>query len=419
MRTSTSRLLTIAFCAASAACSFLVPSCLAAPAGQQNQQAAAGPGAVSRHVGAIKAISGTEITLTPDSGADVKLTVQPATRILRVAPGEKDLKNAIPIQLQDLQVGDRILVAGKTADDNSVAASTVVVMKHSDVQALHQQELQDWQKRGVGGVVSAVNPAAATVTISSTTFSGKKTIVVHVSKATVIRRYAPDSVKFDDAKPSALQEIQTGDQIRARGDRDADGTEVTAEEIVSGSFRNIAGTVESVDASSSTLSVHDLLSKKTVLVKITADSQLRHFTPETAQRVAMRLKGAALGGAGSASSNSGPDKAAQTVNPQTASAQNANPEGAAAGGSGAGWHGGGGAPDLQQMLSRLPEAQLADLHKGDAVIILSTEGTSGVGTAITLLSGVEPILQAAPNASSAAMLAPWTMGAPAGDAGGP
>jgi co-chaperonin GroES (HSP10) len=394
---------------------------LAAPAGQQNQQAATGPGAVSRRLGAIKAISGTEVTLTPDTGGDVKITVQPATRILRVAPGEKDLKNATPIQLQDLQVGDRILVAGKTADDNSVAASTVVVMKSSDVQALHQQELQDWQKRGVGGVVSAVDPAAGTVTISATTFSGKKTIVVHVSKGTVIRRYALDSVKFDDAKSSTLHEIQPGDQVRARGDRNADGTELTAEEIVSGTFRNIAGTVNSVDASSSTLSVHDLLSNKTVLVKITADSQLRHFPPEMAQRFAMRLKGAALGGAPGASSNSGPAMGRQTTNAQTTNAQSAHPDGPAGGaasGSGAALRSGG-APDFQQMLSRLPEAPLADLHKGDAVIILSTEGTGGVGTAITLLSGVEPILQAAPSASSAALLTPWTMSAPAGDAGGP
>jgi hypothetical protein len=411
----------IAFCMAIAACFHFVPSCFAVPAGLQNQQATAGPGAVSRRAGAVKAINGTEITLTPDSGADVKITLQPATRILRVAPGEKDPKKATPIQLQDLQVGDRILVVGRIADDNSVAVSTVFVMKSSDVQALHQQELQDWQKRGIGGVVSAVDAAAGTVTVSATTFAGKKTIVIHASKSTVIRRYTPDSVQFDDAKPSTLQEIQSGDQVRARGDKNADGTEVTAEEIVSGTFRNIAGTVNSVDASSSTLSVHDLLSNKTVLVKITADSQLRHFPPDAAQRVAMRLKGTASGSASSASSNSGSAAGGQAMSPQGTTSETAHPEGAA-GGSGAGWHAGGGgagAPDFQQMLSRLPQAPLADLHKGDAVIILSTEGTSGVGTAITLLSGVEPILRAAPNASSAALLTPWTMGAPAGDAGGP
>jgi len=75
----------------------------------------------------------------------------------------------------------------------------------------------------------------------------------------------------------------------------------------------------------------------------------------------------------------------------------------------------GGAPDLQQILSRMPAATLADLHKGDAVMIVATSG----GTAITLLSGVEPILQAAPSgASQAMMLTPWNLGGGApGDAG--
>ena len=116
------------------------------------------------------------------------------------------------------------------------------------------------------GSRTAVDAHAGTVTI---TVSGKN-VVLHTSKTTVIRRYAPDSVKFDDAKPEHIAEIHPGDQVRARGERSADGGELAADEIVSGTFRNIAGTVNSVDASSSTLTVHDLLSKKNVTVKITA-----------------------------------------------------------------------------------------------------------------------------------------------------
>jgi len=73
------------------------------------------------------------------------------------------------------------------------------------------------------------------------------------------------------------------------------------------------------------------------------------------------------------------------------------------------------------MLSRMPATTLAEmnLQKGDAVIILATEGTATTPhTAITLLSGVEPILQAAPSASQAMMLTPWNLGggSPGGDA---
>jgi hypothetical protein len=418
MNATANRVLTIAFCTASAASLCLVPSyaasSYAAPAGGQAQQAPATTNA-NRRIGAIKTINGTAITLTQDSGPDLSVTLQPTTRILRIAPGEKDLKNATPIQLQDLQVGDRVLVAGKAADDNlSLTASTVVVMKHSDLEARHQQDLQDWQKRGVDGLAKAVDPAAGTVTISVR----NKDVIIHATATTVIRRYAPESVKFDDAKPGTLQQIHPGDQVRARGDRSADGSQLTAEEIVSGSFPGIAGTIESVDASSSTLSVLDLLSKKTVVIKVTPDSQLRHLPPEMAQMIATRLKAVAAGAAtGGESGSASMTKAnGQTANPAS------SPAGTTAGGT-AGGNGGtarpGGPPDVQRMLSRAPAAALTDLHKGDAVIILSTEGTAGVGTVITLVSGVDPILQAAPSASSAALLTPWSMSAPSGDAGGP
>src|SRR5208337_4715940 len=117
-----------------------------------------------------------------------------------------------------------------------------------------------------------------------------------VTKDTDLRRYAPDSVKFDEAKPTTLDQIKPGDQLRARGTRNEDGSEFTAEGIVSGAFRNIAGTISSIDASQNTISVMDLKTKKPVLVKFTADSQLRKLPPMMAQRIAVRLKGGEAGG---------------------------------------------------------------------------------------------------------------------------
>jgi hypothetical protein len=409
-------------------------------------QAQTAPAAPSvRHIGAIKAISGTSITLTPDSGPEVNVVVQPTTRLLRIAPGEKNLKNATPLQLQDLQVGDRILVGGQASDDaKSVAASTIVVMARTDLEAHHQQELQDWQKRGIGGLVSAADPAAGTVTISVSNLMGKKSIVIHTTKDTVIRRYAPDSVKFEDAKTSSLQQIQPGDQLRARGDRIADGTELNAEEIVTGVFRNIVGTINSVDATSGDVSVQDVLTKKAVMVKVAGTSELHKLPPETAQRFAMRLKGASgiaglPGGGGAGSGGASAGAAGSGANPPASATGGAaantpsNAQGApAAGSAGGAWRGGNGAgaggaagagtrpaggSDFQQMLSHTPAVAVADLHKGDAVVILATEGTPTIpSTVITLVGGVEAILQAAPSASQAMMLAPWSLGgAPAGE----
>jgi hypothetical protein len=391
-------------------------------------QETSGQISAKRVIGAIKAINGSTINVAPDSGAEVTVTINAtATHIRRIAPGEKDLKNATTLQLQDLQVGDRILVAGKASDDGkSLAASTIVVMKRSDVEAKQEQERQDWQKRGLGGSVCAMDTSAGTVTISVTGAckTATKTVAVKMSKSTVFRRYAPNSVKFDDAKPSTLPEIHTGDQLRARGERSADGSELNAEEIVTGTFPYVEGTVNSVDASSGTISVQDLLTKKPVQIKITSDSQLHKLPPEMAQRMAIRLKAAAAGagaGASAGQAGSASSGAAGGGGQQSAShggAQSGSfPAGATAGGTGGGMRQGG-APDLNQMLARTPVATLADLNKGDAVVILATEGSpTAPSIAITLVTGVEPILRASPSAGQAMMLAPWSLGGPAGDAG--
>src|SRR5579864_1374170 len=139
-------------------------SALAAAIPQTQQPA---QNAAKQVIGAIQAINGSTITLKPDTGADVSVAVQGTVRVLRVAPGQTDLKTATPIQLSDLQVGDRILVRGTpSADAQSLSPSLIVAMKRSDVEAKQQQEREDWQKRGTGGLVSAVDASAGTITLS-------------------------------------------------------------------------------------------------------------------------------------------------------------------------------------------------------------------------------------------------------------
>jgi len=356
---------------------------------------------LQRAVGSIKAITDNGITLASDSGEEIKVTLQDSARILRVAPGEKDLKNATPVQKQDLQVGDRILVRGKAgADTHSISAAAVIVMKQADVAGKRQQEREDWQKRGLGGLVTAVDASSATITISMMSFSGNKSVAIHTTKDTVLRRYAPNSVKFDEAKVAPLDQIKVGDQLRARGTKNADATELAAEEVVSGSFRNLAGQITAVDPAANTLTLKDALSKQTVVVRVTGDAQLRKLPPEFAQRIAMRLKGGmAAGIPGAGAAVGGGDRPRGQGAGQFPSA----------GGGGMGGRGGG-PPDIQQILNRMPPASLTDLQKGDVVMIVSTEGDgAGAVTAITLLAGVEAILTAAPNASQAMMLSPWSL----------
>jgi hypothetical protein len=375
-----------------------------------------------RALGTVKAVTDKSVTLAPDSGSEMTILIQDGTKIVRAAPGEKDIKQATPITLSDLQVGDRIFVRGKTDQDGkSVDAASVIAMAKTDVAAKQASDRAEWQKHGLGGIVSAVDPATSTITISVTVAGEKKNVAIHISKTTVLRRYAPDSVKFDDAKLSSLDKVQVGDQLLARGTRNADGSELSADEVVSGTFRNIAGTVSSLNAAAGTLVVQDLDTKKPVTVKVTADSEVRKLPPAVAQRIAARLKGETpTAGRGATPSGSGAAPSAQRGTDSAAASAGNRTGNDAGNGSGAGRSGGQGGGDLQQLIGRMPAASLSDLQKGDAVIVVTTGGMEGGAvTAIILLAGVEPILQGSPKGGQS-ILQPWTLGgAPGGDAGTP
>ena len=366
----------------------------------QAQEAQPGAAAAVRKVGTVKSITGNTLVVKPDSGADANVTVADSTRILRVATGQTDLKSATPMQLSEVQAGDRVLVRGApgSAADPLVAA-TIVVIKATDVSQKQQQQLQDWQRRGAGGIVTAVDAASGSITVASTP---TVSYVVKTSPSTGFLRYAADSIKFSDATKGSFDQIKAGDQLRARGNRSADGKEVAAEEVISGTFRNIAGTVAGIDTANSTVTVKDILAKKTVVVKLTAESQMRKLPAQLAQRIAFVLKGSAPGAPGSG-------------NPPAAGSGGNSP----GGGPGAGGQRPGGQPDFQQMINRLPAVTLADLQKEDAVMIVSTTGTGASEvTAITLLSGVEQILTASPNGmGAAALLSGWNLSAPGGEGG--
>jgi co-chaperonin GroES (HSP10) len=381
-------------------CLSLAPRSLAASEPAQETQPSASAGTVAKPVGTVKAVSGNVITLATDAGSTVNVMIQDSTRLVRIAPGQKDLKDAAPAQVQDVQVGDRILARGTSSDDGkSVVASSVVLIKAADVTAKQDRDREDWQKRGVGGLVSKVDAGSGTISLSAPSGSESKAVAVHVSQNTIFRRYSPDSVKFDDAKPGTLDQITAGDQLRARGVRSADGSEVAAEEIVSGTFRNIAGTVAATDAGNNTVTVMDLATKKPLTLRIATDSQLRKLPIPVAQRIALRLRGESPNG--TAGSGTPPAPAGQ------------GPP------SGNGGSRPGGPPDFQHMLKRKTAVALSDLQKGDAVMIVATQGSASTQpTAITLLSGVEPILSASPNSNKAAMLlSPWNLGGGGGDAG--
>lgn len=323
-----------------------------------------------------------QITLKTDAGAEVAVSLEAKATFRRIAPGETSMANAATIALADIHAGDRVLARGKSAEDQkSIAATIIVVMSQSDIAGKQAAERADWDRRGATGIVTAVS--ADSVTINVRTLQGVTPMTITPAPNAIVRRYAPDSVKFADAKPSSLADIKKGDQVRARGAKTPDGSAMTAEEIVSGQFKMIAGLVVSVDAQQNLIRIRNIETKKDMTVKIIADSSAKKLPPPLALTIANRLHGVADAPAG----GRGPGGAIA----------GGPPPGGAPGGEGRGGFGGGrggrGPGDLQSMLERIPAITAADLKTGDAIIISSTVGASADQvTAIMLLAGVEAIL---------------------------
>ncbi|HEX8772417.1 MAG TPA: hypothetical protein VF735_02350 [Pyrinomonadaceae bacterium] len=370
-----------------------------APAAQSSADAGVTPNGV---IGEVTALDRTamQMSVRTDAGTTVSVVLNSATSYMRLPPGEKTLEKATKITLADVGVGDRVFARGKTSDDlKTVPARFLIVMTKADIAQKQEHDRAEWRRRGILGVITALNPETKEVTISTRTREGVRPIIVNASAESVnFRRYAPDSIKFSDARRSSFNELKIGDQLRALGERSPDGTRFTPEEIVSGSFRTVGGTVTAVNAEQSEIKINDLLTKQPVTIVVRPDTLVRSLPPEMAAMMAQRMQG---GGGGA-----GPSGAAGGQRPQ----------GTGGGGDGSGAGGGTGRPrtgsgfDFQEILDRLPPITIGELKTGDTIIVSSTTGAvASRVTAIALVSGVDALLnmmQARQAAAASAQTSP-------------
>jgi len=316
-------------------------------------------------------ISGQKISLKTDKGETLTVAVTDKTVIVHVPPGETDVKKGTKMAFADLGAGDRLVAFVRPSEDGKIQqATSLVVRTKTDLAGMQQKELEDWKKRGAGGIVTDIDPAAHTITLKA----GARTWKVQTSDNTRFHRYSVDSAKPSDATRSSFDEIKTGDQVNVLGNHGEDNT-IAAEAIYSGAFRQLAATIVSIDPASSEMKVTDLATKKPLTIRITPESTMKKLPEELAQGLARRYQGGRGRGGG----------------PPAA--------------------GGGRGGDLNSMLDRLPAMSLSELKPKDAIMLSTTQGgDTGKLTAITLLAGVEPILTAAPTATRDIMSG-WNLGA--------
>jgi hypothetical protein len=318
--------------------------------------------------------SGRGLTVKTKDG-DILVLINDKTEYKKVKPGETSLQNAEPATLAEIGVGDRVIAMGRVAEDRkSVPARRVVLMTKAAIAERHEQERADWQKRGIVGRITALNAETKEISLSMRAPAGERPITVAAADKVTFRRYAPDSVKFSDAKPSSFAELKVGDQVRARGDRSADGARFTAQEIVSGSFRMVGGSITVINPATNEIVINNLQTGQPVTIVVNKDSVMRRIPPEMAAMIAQRRAQQQAAGttapAGPAPSGGGPAPGATDGQPR-----------------------GGRGGDFDEMIERLPQVTITELKKGDVIAVSSTTGVDPARvTAIKLVAGIEALM---------------------------
>ena len=313
--------------------------------------------------GTVDSVDAQGLVLKTDAGEKVTVRFAADLHVQKVSPGERDLSHAQEISAVDIVAGDRILIRGAQSGD-TVTATSLIVMTARDIASRNEKDQQAWRERGTLGTVEQVNVQAGEIRILSRGPGGPAPLIVAVESKTQLRRYPPDSVRYADTLPSRIEEIRAGDQMRALGVKDASGSRMTAEKIVFGSFRTLAGTVAVAAGDDNQLRLKDLMTGKAIVVHIKPTTQLRKLPA-----MGPGMMGGPPGGSAPPSTAGGPGPAGG------APARPAH------------------VPDLSRFIDRLPETSLAEVKAGDTVVLSCVPGSKpDEYTAVVLLAGVERLL---------------------------
>jgi hypothetical protein len=360
-------------CALLFLCAFSTPAQSSASASPTSTDTAITPLSVMGVVTSFTAET-RQVVVTTNAGNQVAVTLSDTTEFMRIPPGEKTKDKFVKIAATDFAVGDMVFARGRMAQDQkSLPAREFYVMSKGDIALKRDREREEWKTRGISGTVNAVNAEKKEITIDARTPDGPKPVVVAVTNTTTFRRYAPDSVRFSDAKPGSFDELKTGDQLRALGSKSSDGARFTPAEIVSGAFQTIGGNITEVNVDTKEVKINDVQSNQVVTVVVSKESSMRRITPELLAALT-------------------PAKPGSSPPPATTKSNN----------------------DLQEMFDQLPSLTLQDLKVGDSILVSSSKSTDASRvTAIAIVNGVGPLLQASQGGRSPAVaLGAMSLGGP-------
>ncbi len=373
----------------------------------QAQQTTAAPAAASQNlvVGVVTAIDKATglLTVKTDTGESITVVTNDKSAVLRLPPGETSAQNAAKITLADVAVGDRLFARGTNAADGKSIDARQVVVTGSAVAAVavtdQQRQREDFRQRGLMGRITALDSGKKEVTVQSRSREGVVPVTVAVTDSTKLFRYAPDSMNVKDATRASFSDLKVGDQLRALGEKSADGTRLSAEEIIAGSTTRTGGQVVAVNPAKNEITIKNGQGQN-IIVAVGQRSSLRRVTPEMV--TAFEANRPQRQGGGAPGAGASGDRSARAEGQERRRERREGAPGAAGEDRRPRGGGAGGGRGFQEMLASAPAITVADLKKGDMVFVSASEGADPSRvTAIMLVTGdpefMSRFIQTGPN----------------------
>ena len=293
-----------------------------------------------------------QLLIQSSKGEKINAIVDDSTVFKQVPAGETSLRNAVSISFDQVGVNDNAFVRGRTLDASTVLARQIIVVRRADIIEMQDQNREQWATRGISGIVSQVDSQAKKIAVQIK--ASNRTITVLPTTLTVFHRYKINAVNLNDFESSNLESIKTGDQIRALGNLNSDGSEFVPEEIFTGSFKTTVGKVVSINSPANELVIKELSGPRTITVKISSDSNIRRLNSDSIKNLTVAPSNGA--------NNSSAPKATSAVPSY----------------------------NLTALLKNSPKILIADIKAGETIAVASaseTESTSIFG--ITVVCGIE------------------------------
>ncbi len=359
--------------------------------------------------------SGKVLSIKPDKTDAITVKFDDKTQFLRLPAGVTDAKQATRATSEEVSVGDRV-IARMRAGEEGQPAVFLYFEKKTELAQRKEKTVEEWKQSGISGLATSVDPAAKKIVMSLRGSVPPKDLTLDLSGNIDVTRFSADTGKNEI---STIAAIHPGDQVTVIGQKNADGTEIKVEAITSGFYKTLPVQITSINAAAGQILATDIATKKPITITVNAQTSLKKLDDATAQQLARRLNPTFQGGRGRRGGGGDAGGAASGGGNFAGGDAPGGFQGRG-GFEGRGGRGAGRPLDLGKIIDQQPSIMLADLKAGEPIVVAgaATDDLSKL-QALKLISGVEPILRAAPQNGPDPLAGNWSLGDIGGGGGGP